>query len=60
MFGKIGWTISQTPIPGSKHDKIRAWWALDIASKNILKKYDGVGAPRWTLEVESFVVWWVV
>jgi len=36
--GKIGRTISQAPTPRPEHDKIQAWWASSILSKNMLKK----------------------
>jgi len=26
----------------------------------LVNKYDGVDAPRWNLEVELFIAWWVV
>ncbi len=55
-FGKISWIVSQTPTLGPKHDIIQAWWVLDIPSKSMLKKYDGVNALRWNLEVELIVV----
>jgi hypothetical protein len=37
-FGKISWTISQTPTPGLEHDRIWAWWALNILLDDVLKK----------------------
>jgi len=36
--GKIGKAIRQTPTPRLEHDKIWAWWASCIPSKNMLKK----------------------
>jgi hypothetical protein len=36
--GKNSWTISQMFAHRPKHDKIQAWWALDILSKSILER----------------------
>jgi hypothetical protein len=35
--GKISWIVNQAPTLGPKHDKIWAWWASDVSSKNMLK-----------------------
>jgi hypothetical protein len=35
--GKIGRVISQAITIGPEHDKIRAQWALDVLSKNMLE-----------------------
>ncbi len=34
----INQIISQMFAPGTKHDKIQAWWASDILSKNMLER----------------------
>jgi hypothetical protein len=52
--GKIGGTISQTPIPRPEHDKIQAWWASSILSKNMLKriwwcKCSKMESWKWTI-----------
>jgi hypothetical protein len=36
-LGKIGWTISQTFVLGSEHDRIWAWWASNIPSGSMLE-----------------------
>ncbi len=67
-IGKNNWkarktsrTINQVPTLGLKHDKIWAWWALNISLENMLfKGYDGVDTFRWNLEVEPFVARWIV
>jgi hypothetical protein len=35
---KIGQVISQTFAPKPEHDKIQTRWALDVLSKNMLKR----------------------
>jgi hypothetical protein len=57
---KIGWVVSQAPALKLEYDKMWTRWALDISLENMLKKYDGVDTLKWNLEVEPFVVRWVV
>jgi hypothetical protein len=45
---------------GPKHDKIWAWWASDIPLENMLKRVWCVDVLRWNLEIEPFVVQWIV
>jgi hypothetical protein len=59
-LGKIGQIVNQTFAPMPKHDKTWAWWASDIHQRTCWKGYDGANILRWNLEVEPFVVWWVV
>jgi hypothetical protein len=52
--GKINWTINQALTFGSKHDKIQAWWALNILLKNMLKRVWWCGCSEmeflnWTI-----------
>jgi hypothetical protein len=59
-IGKVGWTISQMPVPRLKHDKIQEWWVSNTLSKSMLETYDGAIFLRWNIKVEPVVVWWVV
>jgi len=52
---KIGRGISHKFTLGLEHDKIRAQWASNIMSKNMLERFDGADGLRWNLEVEPFV-----
>jgi len=36
--GKISWNVSQALVLTLKHDKIWAWWALDVPSKKMLER----------------------
>jgi hypothetical protein len=35
---KTSWNVSQMPTLGLEHEKIRARWALDVSSKNMLER----------------------
>jgi len=58
--GKISRAISQTPAPRLKHDKIWHDGPQMFRRRVGWKGYDGANVPRWNLEDEPFVVWWVV
>jgi hypothetical protein len=36
--GKISWSLNQVLALGLEHDKIRAWWVLDVLLKSMLKR----------------------
>jgi len=51
---KINRTISQTLTPRPEHDKIQAWWASNIPSKNMLErvwwcKHSEMESWNWTI-----------
>jgi hypothetical protein len=31
-----------------------------LRQKTCWKGYDGVDAPKWNLQIEPFIVWWIV
>jgi hypothetical protein len=48
--GKIGWVISQVLTLGLKHDKIRAWWILDILLEKVWWcKWSEMESWSWTI-----------